>query len=57
MPMMPMQPMPMKPPSSQNMQKSSGVVTKVPHFYNFYTGPKLAELNAVKASAKLSAER
>jgi hypothetical protein len=33
---------------------ASGVVTKSPHFYQFYTGPKLAELNAVKASAKLS---
>src|SRR5262249_11703401 len=32
-----------------------GVVTKKPHFYEFYTGPKLAELNAVKASAQLSA--
>jgi hypothetical protein len=30
------------------------VVTKVPHFYQFYTGPKWRELNAVSASAKLS---
>jgi hypothetical protein len=29
-------------------------VTKTPHFYQFYTGPKLSELNAVKASAELS---
>jgi hypothetical protein len=30
-------------------------VKKAPRFYQFYTGPKLAELNAVKASAELSA--
>jgi hypothetical protein len=29
-------------------------VSKAPHFYQFYTGPKLSELNAVKASAKFS---
>ena len=27
---------------------------KAPHFYQFYTGPRLAELNAVRASAELS---
>jgi hypothetical protein len=27
---------------------------KVPHFYQFYTGPKWAELNAVRASGNLS---
>jgi hypothetical protein len=32
----------------------TGVVTKKAHFYQFYTGPKLAELNTVGASAKLS---
>jgi hypothetical protein len=32
----------------------SGVVTKSPHFYEFYTGPRLAELNALRASAMLS---
>src|SRR5262249_232392 len=31
----------------------SGVVTKTPRFYEFYTGPQLPELNAVKASGKL----
>jgi hypothetical protein len=31
--------------------RAKGLVTKAPHFYQFYTGPKLAELNAVKASA------
>jgi hypothetical protein len=30
-----------------------GVVRKGPQFYEFYTGPQWAELNAVKASAKL----
>ena len=34
--------------------KPTGIVTKAPHFYQFYTGPKWAELNAVKASAELS---
>jgi hypothetical protein len=33
----------------------SGVATKKAHFYEFYTGPKWAELNAVRASGKLSA--
>jgi hypothetical protein len=32
----------------------AGVVTKSPHFYEFYTGPHLRELNAVKASGKLA---
>lgn len=32
----------------------TGVVTKAPHFYENYAGPKLAELDAVKASVKLS---
>jgi hypothetical protein len=32
---------------------ASGVVTKAPSFYMFYTGPQWAELNAVKASGKL----
>jgi uncharacterized protein (TIGR03118 family) len=30
-----------------------GAVTKVPHFYENYSGPKLAELNAVAATGKL----
>jgi hypothetical protein len=30
------------------------VVTKTPRFYEFYNGPQLAELNAVKASGKLA---
>jgi hypothetical protein len=33
-----------------------GVVTKAPHFYQFYTGPKLAELNAVRATGGLSTD-
>jgi hypothetical protein len=33
---------------------ATGVVTKTPHYYQFYTGPKWAELDAVKASAELS---
>lgn len=33
--------------------KASGVVTKAPAFYSFYTGPQWAELNAVKASGTL----
>jgi hypothetical protein len=40
--------------ASEVQHKPSGIVTKVPHFYKFYTGPKWAELNAVKASAELS---
>jgi hypothetical protein len=34
----------------------SGIVSKAPHFYQFYTGPKLAELNAVRATGELSAD-
>jgi hypothetical protein len=41
-------------PSVNGNHNASGIVTKTPHFYQFYTGPKLAELNAVKASAKLA---
>ena len=37
------------------LHATSGVVVKSPRFYSAYTGPKLAELNAVKASAKLLA--
>jgi hypothetical protein len=32
----------------------TGIVRKAPHFYQFYTGARLAELDAVKASAKRS---
>jgi hypothetical protein len=40
---------------SHELQKSpSGIVTKSPRFYPFYTGPKWPELNAVKASAELT---
>jgi len=39
--------------SSQHHQPS-GIVTKSPHFYEAYTGPRWAELNAVRASARLS---
>jgi hypothetical protein len=31
----------------------NGIVTKVPHFYEDYTGPKLAQLNAVAAAGEL----
>ena len=41
-------------PAANGNQHASGIVTKAPHFYSVYTGPKLAELNAVKASAKLA---
>jgi hypothetical protein len=34
--------------------KASGIVTKPPHFYQDYTGPRLQELDAVKASGELS---
>lgn len=37
--------------------KASGVVTKTPSFYPFYTGPRWPELNAVKASGELIAGR
>lgn len=36
---------------TQRLQRPSGIVSKSPHFYEFYTGPKLAELNAIRASA------
>jgi hypothetical protein len=39
---------------AQAQHKPTGIVTKAPHFYQFYTGPKWAELNAVRASAELS---
>jgi len=42
--------------NSHHAQQTLGVVTKTPHFYQFYTGPKRAELNAVKASAEISAD-
>jgi hypothetical protein len=35
------------------VRRFSGVVRKGAHFYESYTGPQLAELNAVKASGKL----
>jgi len=38
-------------------RKASGVASKTPSFYSFYTGPQLPELNAVKASGKLVAGR
>jgi hypothetical protein len=41
---------------THHQQKTPGTATKAAHFYQFYTGPKLAELNAVKASAALSAD-
>jgi hypothetical protein len=41
---------------AHHQQNATGTVTKTAHFYQFYTGPKLAELNAVKASAALSAD-
>jgi hypothetical protein len=34
--------------------RPTGIVTKTAHFYPFYTGPKLAELNAVSASGVLT---
>lgn len=43
--------------SQASHRKASGVVSKTPSFYSFYTGPHLAELNAVKASGKLIAGR
>jgi hypothetical protein len=36
--------------------RPTGTVAKAPHFYQSYTGPKLAELNAVRASAVLTAD-
>jgi hypothetical protein len=37
-------------------RQPSGIVAKAPHFYQSYTGPRLAELNAVRASAELSTD-
>jgi hypothetical protein len=45
---------PSGPTQVHHPRQPSGIVTKSPHFYESYTGPKLAELNAVKASAMLS---
>ena len=42
-------------PAAHGSHHASGIVKKAPHFYNVYTGPKLAELNAVKASGELAA--
>jgi hypothetical protein len=41
-------------PGGRRQAVATGVVTKSPRFYEVYTGPKLAELDAVKASGKLS---
>jgi hypothetical protein len=46
--------MPPQPPAMPSPHKLTGVVIKMPRFYKFYAGPKWAELNAVKASAKLA---
>jgi hypothetical protein len=47
--------MPNPPPVAMSgTHKPTGIVTKVPHFYKSYTGPRWGELNAVKASAKLA---
>jgi hypothetical protein len=43
-----------KRPAANGNHHASGIVKKAPHFYNIYTGPKWAELNAVKASAELA---
>ena len=49
-------PPPTNPMSSGGSSKhATGVVMKAAHFYQFYNGPKLGELDAVKATAKLSA--
>jgi hypothetical protein len=45
-----------KGPAANGNHHASGIVKKAPHFYNDYTGPKLAELNAVKASAELASD-
>ena len=56
----PMTPPPAMAPTSvratagQRGHRPTGIVTKAPHFYPFYTEPKLAELNAVKASGELA---
>jgi hypothetical protein len=58
----PMQPLSSTPPAAKAPRAlaeslhASGIVKKAPHFYQFYTGPKWAELDAVKASAKLAAD-
>ena len=44
---------PFRVPEANANRRASGVVRKAPHFYEAYTGPKLAELNAVGATAKL----
>src|SRR5262249_25078769 len=41
---------------AHHLARNTGIVTKTPRFYKFYTGPKLPELNAVKASAVLAAD-
>ena len=41
---------------TKHEQEATGVVTKTPDFNKGYKGPKLAELNAVKASVELSAD-
>jgi hypothetical protein len=38
----------------QHTHRPTGIVTKTAHFYQFYTGPRLAELNAVRASGILT---
>jgi hypothetical protein len=45
---------PFRPGASGHQTQLSGIVRKSPNFYEDYTGPKLAELNAVRASAELS---
>jgi hypothetical protein len=47
-----------KAPTGEKLRahKATGIVTKHPRFYEFYTGLKWAELNAVRASAKLSSQ-
>jgi hypothetical protein len=58
-PTTPVLPTPSPTPTSghaHHQQNTPGVVTKTPHFYQFYKGPRLAELNAVKASAEISAD-
>jgi hypothetical protein len=44
-----------KAPAANGNHHASGIVKKAAHFYQVYTGPKLAELNAVKATALLAA--
>jgi hypothetical protein len=40
-------------PGQDENDGASGVVVKVPHFYEDYVGPKLAQLNAVAAAGEL----